>query len=301
MENERDKIGMESEAVMKLHNNQIEVEFTTKGGEMTSLTSKKTGIQYLWQGSDAYWTGKNPTLFPMVGNTFSGTYEIDGKEYQMKNHGLIRYADLECVNQSDTSITFQLKADEATTKQYPFDFVYEITYTLNEGVVEVSYVIRNEGKKTMPFGFGLHPGFNCPILDGEKFEDYHIDFETEEHLQQLISDPKRETPHHYEERIISSIPMDYTTFDIYPTLIYKGMKSSYVTLTGPKHSVKMSIKGYPILAVWTYATGAPFVCIEPWYSHGDFEKNDLPFEKREGTMLLEPGKEFTTSYTIEVF
>ena len=285
---------------MKLYNNQIEVEFTSKGGEMSSLTSKITGVQYLWQGSDEYWMGKNPTLFPIVGNTFSTTYKIDGKEYQMKNHGLIRYADLECVKQSTTSITFQLKANNETKKQYPFDFVYEITYTLKESLVEISYVIQNVGKEIMPFTFGLHPGFNCPMLEGETFKDYHIDFECEEHLQQLISDSKREKPHYYEERTLSSIALDYTIFQKYPTLIYKGMKSSYVTLKGPKHAIKMSIKGYPLLALWTYATDAPFVCIEPWYSHGDFEENDTPFAQREGTISLKTNEKFTTSYTIEV-
>ena len=285
---------------MKIQNDKIEVEFTTQGGEMTSLVNKSNGIQYLWQGSEDYWTGKNPTLFPMVGNTFSKTYKINGKEYQMKNHGLIRYATLECTNHSESSITFSLKANEETKKQYPFDFVYKITYTLVAGVVEIAYEITNEGNETMPFGFGLHPGFNCPLLPNESFCDYQIVFEKEEHLQQLITDPKHIKPHHYEEKICSSIPLDYAIFKTHPTLIYTGMKSSYVTLKGLKHAVKVKIKDFPILALWTYSTDAPFICIEPWYSHGDFEANDTPFEKREGTMLLEHKQVFTTSYTIEV-
>ena len=28
----------------------------------------------------------------------------------------------------------------------------------------------------MPFTFGLHPGFNCPLCEGEAFEDYTMRF-----------------------------------------------------------------------------------------------------------------------------
>ena len=62
----------------------------------------------------------------------------------------------------------------------------------------------------------------------------------------------------------------------------------------------MSIEGYPFLAIWTSGTDSPFICIEPWYGHGDFEKVDVPFEKREGMMSLSPNKTFTTSYWFEI-
>ena len=83
---------------MKLTNNRYEVTFTAKGGEIESFTDLETGIQYMWQGHPDYWTGKNPGLFPLVGNTLDGTYEMDGKTYAMKNHGLVRYATLDCVD-----------------------------------------------------------------------------------------------------------------------------------------------------------------------------------------------------------
>ena len=64
---------------MKIANERYEMTFCEKGGEMTSFRDKQTDIQYLYQGDSEYWSGKNPTLFPIVGNTHSGTYEIDGK------------------------------------------------------------------------------------------------------------------------------------------------------------------------------------------------------------------------------
>ncbi len=84
---------------MKIANERYEMTFCEQGGEMTSFRDKQTDIQYLYQGDSEFWSGKNPTLFPIVGNTHSGTYEIDGKQYAMKNHGLIRYAKLTCIKQ----------------------------------------------------------------------------------------------------------------------------------------------------------------------------------------------------------
>ena len=32
----------------------------------------------------------------------------------------------------------------------------------------------------MPYFIGGHPGFNCPLLDDEVYEDYYLEFEKEE-------------------------------------------------------------------------------------------------------------------------
>ena len=111
---------------------------------MTSFLDKETGLQYLWQGDPAYWSGKNPTLFPMIGNTYTKDYEIEGKKYAMKNHGLICYATLNVKEQSDTKFVMELNSNEETLAQYPFEFHYEIQYELEEdGRLVVSYLIEN--------------------------------------------------------------------------------------------------------------------------------------------------------------
>ena len=140
--------------------------FTEQGGEITSFLDKQTGIQYMYQGDTPYWGGKNPTLFPMVGSTYTKDYVIDGKTYAMKNHGLIRYMTLTAVEGKDDEIVFALDSSEETRRQYPFDFRYEIHYTLEGNRLNIRYVITNTGEKEMPFSFGLHPGFLCPLCEG---------------------------------------------------------------------------------------------------------------------------------------
>ena len=92
---------------MKLENERYVATFTEQGGEITSFLDKQTGIQYMYQGDTPYWGGKNPTLFPMVGSTYTKDYVIDGKTYAMKNHGLIRYMTLTAVEGKDDEIVFE--------------------------------------------------------------------------------------------------------------------------------------------------------------------------------------------------
>ena len=287
---------------MKLENERFEVTFVEKGGEIFSFTNKETGMQYMWQGDSENWSGKNPSLFPLVGNTFSGDYQIDGKTYAMKNHGLIRYATLNCVKNDGNEVVMVLDSNEETLKQYPFAFHYEIHYTLDGNKLTITYNITNTGDQEMPFTFGLHPGFNCPLCEGEKFEDYTLSFSNEEHMQQLVFDGKKEKPYELVDVNFKDMKCNYDDFEKYLTIIYKNPKSAYLSCTGPKgHGVRVSLTGYPYVAIWTPKRNAPFICLEPWYGHADFSAVKEDFYHREGTMLLSPTNTFTTSYTIEVF
>ena len=287
---------------MILTNNRYEVTFTAKGGEIESFTDLETGIQYMWQGHPDYWTGKNPGLFPLVGNTLDGTYEMDGKTYAMKNHGLVRYATLDCVCDDGKEVVIAFDSSAETKAQYPFDFHYEVGYALQDDTLTVTYRITNTGEREMPFTFGLHPGFNCPLCEGEAFEDYTMRFSNPEKLKQLVFDPEKKKPYTLEDVELQTIPCSYEEIEKYATLIYQGMKSSYLTLSGPNnHGVRISISGYPYLAIWTAKKNAPFICLEPWYGHADFSRVEEDFSHREGTMTLSAGKTFTTAYTIQVF
>lgn len=285
---------------MKLENERYEMTFCTKGGEMLSFLDKQTGIQYLYQGDSEYWSGKNPTLFPMVGNTFSGSYELNETKYAMKNHGLIRYAELTCIHHDEQSITFELRDNDETRKQYPFSFCYHVTYRLEGNRCTITYEITNTSAIDMPFTFGLHPAFKCPLCQAEQFSDYTLHFDQMETAVQILPYADKKQPPQRIERSFQDLPLSHDWILDASTIIYEGLKSAYVTLQGKQYAVKVSIAGYPLLAIWTPHQNAPFVCIEPWYGHGDFYDVQVPFAQREGMMMLSPGKMFTTSYQIEV-
>lgn len=276
---------------MIIENDVLRLEVCAEGGEIQSLKYKKTDYEVMWQGSADHWKGKNPTLWPIVGNTYTKDYVIDGKTYAMKNHGLIRYATLECVNKSNDEITMELKSDENTLAQFPFEFTYQIKYKLIDNRVIVSYFITNDSDKVMPFTFGLHPGFNV-----SDFEKSTLTYACPEECTQVyIKDGVRE------ERVnLKEWKLSHEEIQNVSTIIYKDLKSPYVDLRVPEVNIRMSIEGYPILAIWTSDMTSPFLCIEPWYGHGDFGPVNVPFEKREGMMLLSPNKAFTTSYWFEI-
>lgn len=287
---------------MKLENEQAVVTFTLQGAEIQSFTDKATDIQYMWQGDDTYWSGKNPTLFPMVGSTWDkGSYEIDGKTYTMKNHGFIRNSTFTLFEQDDHRIVFELKANEETLSRYPFPFTFHTIYELKGKKLTISYEIYNNGDKDMPFRFGLHPGFNCPLMKDETFEDYTISFDQEEKLTFWKfdhDDPKGATT---EKQTLKQLPLSYDLFETYQTLMYSDIISGYVNLMGKHgHGVRVGISGYPYLALWTQKRGAPYLCIEPWQSYGELCKQEVPFAKREGMLSLSPDCMYTTAYTIEI-
>lgn len=274
---------------MKLENNEVKIEFTLKGAEITSFIDKKTNREIIWQAKPEFWSGRNPVLFPQVGNTWSKSYITKGKQYAMGNHGFARNSTFEQVELTANKLVLLLKDNEETYSQYPYHFKFYVTYSLEGKKLDIKYDIINEDDEVMPFGFGLHPAFNCPISDDELFEDYYIEFPSIE----------SQTVACKEALVDSKIKLDYKWFKKYPTLIYEYVESPYVELVSSKNRIKVGVNGYRYLAFWT-KENAPFICIEPWHSHGDFEENDLPFSKREGMINLESKRQFTTAYYIEI-
>lgn len=246
----------------------------------------------MWQGDATFWSGRNPILFPMVGNTFNKKQVIQGKEYTMGNHGFARSAEFDVVDVTDDSVTLLLASTTETLEQYPFEFNLYVTYKLIEKKVEISYSIINESNKDMPFNFGLHPAFKCPVEENEKFEDYRIEFSNKETLHGMYGPLGL-----HNEKII---PCDYSLYETNPTICFEYPQSSSVTLTNGIHGVKVNLVGYRWLAFWT-KPNAPYVCIEPWHSHGDLEELPQAFEQREGTLILKPNRSYTTAYSIEIY
>lgn len=255
--------------------------------EIHSFVSRETGFEYMWQGDPKYWAGRNPTLFPMVGSTWDKILHIGGLEYRTGNHGFTRHSDFKCVSHSENRIVMELKDSESTRSQYPFAFTLRIEYELSGAELSIHYTIINENDIVMPFNFGLHPAFNCPADPSRSFEDYHIEFGSEETFSwKTVS---------LEKAHVLALDRDALA----DTIVIENPKSQTAALTDGTHGVRVGFSGYRWLAFWS--PKAPFVCIEPWHSHADFEKVEVPFEQREGTLFLDPHKSFETSYTITVF
>lgn len=284
-----------------LENEFVKLECVEKGGEIKHLIDKTKGIELIYQGDEG-WSGSNPTLFPMVGSTWDGgKYTIHGKEYKMKNHGLIRYATLKGV-QNEDSLVFTLEADEASLAQYPFDFKYEIKYTLDGKKVHIQYTIDNKNDEVMPFSFGLHPGFKTNSKEGETFEDFVLSYEKEEVATQYVFDADCIKPIEYIKTPLTDWKLSRDDINKYATIVYKDFESTYVTLSVKgEDRIRVHFPEFPVLALWSFpAVPSQFICIEPWYGHSDWTKEYDTFYDREGTTNLAARETFTTGYDIEI-
>lgn len=281
-----------------LENEQCRVECIERAGQIQHFLDKDRQVEIMYQG-DQGWSGLNPTLFPIVGNTWTKDYKINGQTYAMKNHGLIRYADLVGKQEKD-AIVFTYDSNEETRKQYPFDFHYEMKYRLEGKKLYVDYTITNTGNEIMPFTFGLHPAFRIPQEKGEAFEDYDFVFEKEEHAKQFVMDPTGQTPYSLKDVTFKEWKCSRQDIEEAATIIYQDLQSKYLIVCWKKEPrLRFDFEQFPYLAIWTHPITSDFICIEPWYGHADFEPGHDDFYQREGTMLLKPQETFTTGYSFE--
>ena len=275
---------------MKLDNGILALQLTNVGGEMSSLIYKD--MEILYKGDGPYWSGKNPTLFPMISSPNAKEYILNGNTYPCRNHGLIRYATLDTVLDDGDTVKMNLKSCDWTLKEYPFDFDYNITYKLDNNSVLINYDITNTGDKVMPFTFGLHPGFNV-----KNFDEVEIVFEDDcdgELFNQVDRSTSTVSLKNYTgKRFLADLAK-------LQTVIFKNLKSKYVILKTNEYSVKVDMSKYKYLALWTANEDAKYICIEPWLSINDIKNSNNPFDEKFELEYLKPNETFKIDYSIEV-
>ncbi len=97
------------------------------------------------------------------------------------------------------------------------------------------------------------------------------------------------------------IPLNFDVFNG-DALVFDSLKSNKISLKSVNHNkaLTMDFTGFPYMGLWTKATGAPFVCIEPWYGHADFEDFDGELKDKDGIEKLQIGQKFNSSYTVTI-
>jgi galactose mutarotase-like enzyme len=239
----------------------------TFGGELTGY--RLNGIEYVWYGDPKYWPGRAPVLFPVVCSLKNGIVSIYGKEYEMPKHGFARKRDFILAERTADSVTFLLKADAESLPMYPFRFRLEITHSLYENGFSTTYSVTNEDKQEMPFCIGGHAGFNCPLREGESFEDYELILGEKEEIPALYTNAQGLFTRDDAVPLIQDghkIPLRYKDFDR-DSFTLDGLRSRDVQLVHrqTKKGLLFSFDGFYALGVWTPPQkNAPFICLEPW-------------------------------------
>ncbi|MEZ4694689.1 MAG: aldose 1-epimerase family protein, partial [Aliarcobacter sp.] len=75
-------------------------------------------------------------------------------------------------------------------------------------------------------------------------------------------------------------------------VVFKSNKS--------KKFVKVNFDNFPYLGIWSKPSGAPFLCIEPWFGVADDKNSNQKIEEKRGINSLKKDEEFSCSYSLEI-
>ncbi len=292
-------VGYDAWVAVTLDDGSLRLIVEPLGAEMRSLRHFASPVEYLWQGDQAFWDRRAPHLFPIVGRLKGDAFVRGGEAYTLGQHGFARDREFAVEERTATSATFVLHDDAGTLAIYPFRSRLTVAYRIVGGSVEIRYEVGNTGGDEMPFSIGAHPGFRCPLTDGERMEDYVIKFEHAETASRypvengLVS--RRSEPCLNGESVL---PLGPRTFER-GALVFKELVSRCARLVSrvSGRGVDLAFQGFTDFGVWS-KPGAPFVCLEPWCGIADAPDATGRLEDKEGIVRLPPGSAFARAVTI---
>ena len=280
-----------------LENGILKITVAEHGAELKSIKSVSDGTEYLFDGDPTWWKYSSPILFPIVGKLVDNKYRAEGKEYSLPGHGFGRTSDFWLVDATNKSLTFALESNAATLKVYPYRFRLEISFELIGNEVKFIWKVANVDDKEIYFSIGAHPALSCPIAYRENFEDCYLKFNKAEKSSRIPLTAGGTLSH---ERIPTldgtELALNYDLFKG-DALVFDDLKSDEVSVCSRKSSKSITIraKDFPYWGFWSPAQGgAPFICIEPWHGHADYEDFSGELKDKEGIIKLAVGETFKT-------
>lgn len=288
--------------IYTISNAYLRVSAEDAGAQFKSIKSFLSGKEYLWQGDEAYWTGRAYNLFPIIGRMTDNKYTVDGKEYEMLIHGIARRSVLALKEKTAEKMIFELCSDEETRKKYPFDFIYRVIYELRGNTLKVTYEVTNTGDKEMAFAVGGHPGFNVPFAAGD-FEDYRVEFPLAGETRRLtMTDACFMTgearPYSLRD---NALPLKHDLFDRDVIILTDTNGVAYIRGNGVKANIKLSYPDMKYLGVWHKpGTDAPFVCLEPWCALPAADGVIEDLTTKADYIHLEAGGVYENAYSIQI-
>ena len=279
---------------------------STIGGELVSY--KLDGKEYVWEGLPEYWASHAPVLFPTVGATIDGSVKFEGKAYPLQKHGFARKQEFRLLESTADKLVYELYDNAASHQVYPDKFRLLSTHKIRDAGFSTEYTVENIDSKPIWFCIGGHPGFRCPMNEGESFSDYKLVFEKVENEDVIY------TTNYGGGYIDSSLPitdklkntnewaLDYADYDV-DVLLTKKLKSRHVKLINKNtgKGIDFDFTGFNALGIWTPPhKQAPFVCLEPWNglpAHLDESGN---FEDKPYAIKLDAADSYSVGYKVKV-
>ncbi len=264
-----------------LKKDKISLTVTDTGAEAISVVCD--GKERLWQNPTGEWAGHAPLLFPVCGH-FGVT--VDGVAYPIKAHGFAKKSTFALTESGEDFLTFSLAANAETKKVYPFDFLFNVTYRIQDNTLSIEYDVQNPCDTPLYFACGGHETFALE----EDVDGYVIEFEKEEDLVHYYHDEggylTGQTKEYGNGKPLA-LPIDFLQNG--NTLIFKDVQSRKVNLVrkGGKPLASVTFEGFSNLLLWRQDQ-AKYICIEPWTNVPDYAgAPDIEFSQKEGTVRVD--------------
>lgn len=287
--------------LLTIASGELSADVSTVGAELRRLDDA-TGNALLWDGDPAWWSGRAPMLFPIVGALADGVFLHRGERWKLPRHGFARTSSFALVHRSTASLTLRLESSDATRTQWPFEFRLDVTHALAGAQITTTAVVTNTGDAPMPTAFGFHHAFRWPLPWGGPRDAHTLRFASPEpapirrlDAAGLVSPTPRPTPVvgdllHLDDALFED---DVVIFD-HPT----SRSLRYADASGAR--LRIDFPHMPHLGIWT-RPGAGFLCIEPWQGYADLAGAPGEITTKPGSIRLAPGDHatFTMAVTLE--
>ncbi|MET0308332.1 MAG: aldose 1-epimerase family protein [Sphingomonas sp.] len=269
------------------------------GAELSYLRDAE-GRELMTDADPAFWAGRAPLLFPIVGRLAGDRYRLGGKEYALPQHGFARRQRFELVEQAADRAVFRLTDNDATRTVYPFAFTLDAAYALAGATLSIDITVTNRGDADMPASFGFHPAFAWPLPYGAPRETHRMLFAADESgaLRQIVMGEGLISPEPRSSPLAGrTLALSDGLFDR-DALIWDPVASPSLVY-GPEGgpSLEIGFGGAPGLGIWT-KQGARFVCVEPWWGIADPAGFAGEIWDKPGMLRFAPGESRTFSMQV---
>ena len=285
-------------ATTRLANAFLSADVSSLGAELQALTTAD-GRNWLWNGDAAWWSGRSPVLFPIVGKAPDNRLTIDGQPREMNQHGFARRSEFTLAASTDVMCRYELAPSDATRAVYPFEFLLALTHTLDGHKIEVAAEVENRDTRPMPFGLGYHPAFLWPLPGAEgKPHTITLANGAEPALARVedgLLKPRAYASPFTQGRLV----LDRAMFDA-DAMIFPdgaGHALTYAAEDGP--ALTFTFENLPNLALWQ-KPGAPFICVEPWHGMAALHGGSDDLAQRPYNTVLAPGAKTRFAFTVEL-
>ncbi len=288
-----------------IENEFIKASFSSKGAELQSLILKKDNLEYVWQGNPEIWAKHAPLLFPVIGRLKDGEYTFEEATYKITPHGFGRDSELEVISQKEDEITFSLKPNELSEVMYPFQFEFQIHYSLNGTTLKKEHTFFNKDNRALYYEVGGHDGYNICLEEGETMKDYYLDFGDLDEIHPLCLD----------ENILiledtytiplteGKLQVDMELFKV-DALMLHNCPAKVISLKSTKsdREIKFEYHDFPTIGIWTkyknYETN--YICFEPWSTLPDCAYLGKEIEKKIDIRKVNVGEADTVSFSVTI-